>query len=63
MVFACPYPTAMLDRYNRVYCSACSSGTLAFSIDIHRVYSARYSNCCLGMARKNVARNAGMISA
>jgi hypothetical protein len=52
----------MLDRNNRVYCSACFSGTLAFSIDIPRVYSAGDSNCCFGMAWKNVAPNAGMIS-
>jgi hypothetical protein len=62
MVFECPYPAAMLDRDNRVYGSACFSGTLAFSIDIPRVYSAGDSNCCFGMAWKNVAPNAGMIS-
>ena len=59
MVFECPDPAALLDRNNWVYCPACSSGTLAFSIDIPRVYFARDSNCCFGMAWKNVVPNAG----
>jgi hypothetical protein len=63
MVFECPYPAAILDRHNRVYCSAYSSGAVAFSIDIPRVYSAGYSNYCFGMAWKNVAPDAGLISA
>jgi hypothetical protein len=63
MVFECPYPAAILDRNNRVYRSACSRGAVAFSIDIPRLYSAGYSNCCFRMAWKNVAQNAGLISA
>jgi hypothetical protein len=55
MVFEYPYPAFILDRNNRGNCSACPSGTLAFSTDISRVYSVEHSGCCLGMAWKNVA--------
>jgi hypothetical protein len=54
MVFECPYPASILDRDNRGYCSAYPSWTLAFFIDIPRVYSDRDSNSVFGMARKNV---------
>jgi hypothetical protein len=54
MVFECPYPASILDRDNRRYCSAYPSWTLAFSIDIPRLYSAGYSGFDFGMARKDV---------
>jgi hypothetical protein len=55
MVFECPNPASILDRDNRRYRSAYLSWTLAFSIDIPRLYSAGYSSFDFGMARKNVA--------
>jgi hypothetical protein len=55
MVFWWTYSDSSYNRNNLVYRSACPSGTLAFSVDIPRVYSAGYSHCDLGMAWKNVA--------
>jgi hypothetical protein len=47
MVFWCTYPGSMLNRNNLGSSSAGPSGTLAFSRDIPRVYSAGYSYCYL----------------
>jgi hypothetical protein len=47
MVFWRAYPGSIFISNNLVYSSAYPGGTLAFPIDIPRVYSAGYSYCDL----------------